>query len=117
MAHVEIPWGKPAPKEPRPEEKPATIPLKEWTPRPIVEPTKPPEVEIKETTHKCPKCGSEVADERIVLLGIPECAKCTPQGSRPMGVPYYGEKAGGTLMIITDPKIFKMMRKPVNQQR
>lgn len=116
MASINVPWGKQpvSPKQEKPEEKPE---LKEWTPKPVTPPPNPPEVQIKESVHKCPNCGADVADERTVLLNTLCCAKCTPQASKPMGVMNFDHKTGGVLMLITDKKIFRILKKPINQQR
>jgi hypothetical protein len=120
MATVEIPWGQVKVKqtqELKKAEEPTPAPLKEWVPATPEVPAAPPDVQIAETTHKCPSCGGEVSDARTELLGILECAFCTPQAEKPLGIPDYGHKTGGSLMIVTDRKLFKLLKRPINQQR
>ena len=73
--------------------------------------------EIEEKFHSCPSCGKEVSDERKELLGMDTCPNCTIQPNSPLGVMDYSSKQAGVLMLISDPKMFRMLKKPINQQR
>jgi len=66
--------------------------------------------------HTCPKCGSEVDDERRELLGIDLCIRCTPQHGL-WGIMDFSHKTAGVLMLVEDYKLFKQLKKPINQQR
>lgn len=118
MAHIEIPWNKVQVRqvEEKKEEVQVQPEPKEWTPTAPEEPAAPPEVELTETTHKCPTCGCEVSDARTELLGILECPTCTPQADKPLGIMDYSHKTGGSLMVV-DKRLFKLLKRPINQQR
>ena len=117
MANVTIPWKTKVPDPPAP--KPEQKVVKEWKQSEIIkklvqtEPTQPKSSE----SHKCPNCGESVPDERTELLGVVTCAKCTPQKPKPLGVLDFSHKTGGVLMITDDMKLFKLLKKPINQQR
>jgi hypothetical protein len=76
-----------------------------------------PEPEKASGTHPCPECGTDVSNERLTLLGTELCPKCTPQGSKVLGVLDYSHKTGGVLMLVSNRKHFEMMKRPINQQR
>jgi predicted amidophosphoribosyltransferase len=61
-------------------------------------------------THKCPKCQADVPDERLELLGVETCAKCTKQKPRYKGVMAYGHKTGGLLDICDTEDQFRSMK-------
>lgn len=75
------------------------------------------EVQKEPGAHQCPSCGRIVSGMRKQLLGTDLCAQCTPQGNIPLGVMDYSEKAGGVLMVVEDRELFRILKKPVNQQR
>ena len=59
-------------------------------------------------THKCPKCGVDVPDERRDVLGVDTCIKCTRQKKKPIGTWDYPENfhersegVGG--LVVIDP--------------
>jgi len=68
-------------------------------------------------THKCPGCGCEVPDERLELLNVHTCSRCTPQAPKLLGVMEYSEKAGGVLVITSSQAEFEYLKKPANQRR
>jgi len=67
--------------------------------------------------HLCPVCGTPVSNERTEILGIENCVRCTTQRPNPKGLMSYDEKAGGILQIVEDDRIFRFLKKPINQQR
>ncbi len=77
----------------------------------------PEKEEKRYNTHLCPCCHKDVSDERLEMTGTPLCVDCTPPQPPIYGVMSYAEKAGGILMTTTDPKIFRLLKKPINQQR
>lgn len=88
------------------------------TPQQVSEKIKTPEITVQsETFHKCPSCGEDVPDERITLVGVVTCTKCTPQPGKLYGIMDYGHKTGGVLTMTEDPELFKVLKRPINQQR
>ena len=71
---------------------------------------------IEGGVHPCPSCGRQVSNQRRVI-GTELCTMCSPQTKFPLGVMDYSSKTGGVLMIVTDPHLFRILKKPVNQQR
>jgi formylmethanofuran dehydrogenase subunit E len=50
----------------------------------------PSQSQAEEIIH-CPICGQEVPPERVELLGVTTCIKCTPQRPPPIGAWDYPE--------------------------
>lgn len=67
--------------------------------------------------HACPGCGESVYNARIrAMNGERRCIDCTD--TKPyMGCLYFGHKTGGVLMKTQDPEQFRLIRRPINQQR
>lgn len=70
-----------------------------------------------EAEAKCPQCGCDVPPERVEILGVKTCTKCTPQPKRLYGVMSFNHKTGGELMLTDDRKMFEFLKRPINKQR
>ena len=70
-----------------------------------------------DTKHGCPGCDKEVYNARIrAMKGERRCIKCTD--TQPyLGCMNYGHKTGGVLMKTQNREHFRLIRKPIDQQR
>ena len=65
----------------------------------------------------CVRCGKPVPEERVELLKVAICKRCTPQPNPIYGVMEYSHKNTGVLVITDSYEEFLMLKKPANRRR